>query len=131
VLLTVPSQATLPIVEMSKIRWILKACLWLHSSACTTEMPVIIYACLVLFWQCKFQAELGESRVVGDSTHTVLTGSLWPTCSWQWPLSYRVCTNHLEQWCKSTKQKRWSCKDIKECLNNCRYCLCFAFYGDG
>lgn len=85
------------LVEMSRIHWILKACLWLHSStqiiqACTPEMLAIIYACFVLSWQCKFQAEFGESRVVGDSTYTVLTGSLWPTCSWQWPLSSGVYT---------------------------------------
>ncbi len=59
------------LVEMSRIHWIPKACLWLHSStqiiqACTPEMLTIIYACFVLSWQCKFQAELGREPCGGQ-----------------------------------------------------------------
>ncbi len=106
------------LVEMSRIHWILKACLWLHSStqiiqACTPEMLAIIYACFVLSWQCKFQAEFGESRV----------GATQPTQCWMGLSGPPVPDNdrsvlgsaldHLEQWSESTIQERCNCKTLK------------------
>ncbi len=88
---------------MSRIHWIPKACLWLHSStqiiqACTPEMLTIIYACFVLSWQCKFQAELGREPCGGQlnphSTDWVSLAHLFLTMTAQFWCLHRTIWNN-------------------------------------